>query len=82
MKIYPMVFNDELDKNDRHKVDPIKHELVDHYEDIIPTNHMIPFPTPHHLQGTADKELDKLLKAGVLEPVEHTTDLWSRGFVV
>ena len=43
---------------------------------------MIPFPTPCHLQNTADRELDKLLKAGVLEPVEHATDWCSRGFFV
>ena len=69
-----MVFKDELDKNDHLKVDPIKLELVDNYKDINPNNHMISFPTPCHLQGAADKELDKLLKAGVLEPVEHSTD--------
>ena len=46
MKKYHMVFKDELDKNDHLKVDPIKLELVDNYEEINPTNHMIPFPTP------------------------------------
>ena len=64
-KIKKRLFKNELDKNDR---------LVDNYEKIDPTNHMIPFSTPHHLQGAPDRELDKLLKAGVLEPVEHATD--------
>ena len=50
-----MVFKDELDKNDRLDVDPIKLELVDNYQEINPTNHMIPFPTPRHLQEAADK---------------------------
>ena len=41
---------------------------------------MVPFFTPCHLQDAVDKELDKLLKAGVLDPVEHPTDWCSRGF--
>ena len=32
---------------------------------------MVPFSTPCHLQDAANKELDKLLKSGVLEPVEY-----------
>ena len=43
---------------------------------------MIPFPTPPHLQGAANTELEKLLRAGALEPVEHATDWCSRGFFV
>ena len=77
-----MVFKDDLDKNDRLHVDPVKLELVDNYEEISPTNHMILFPTPRHLQAAADKELEKLLAAGVLEPVEQSTDWFSRGFFV
>ena len=69
MKKYDKVFKDELDKNDRLKIYPIKLELVNDYEKIRPTNHMIPSPTPRYLQNRADKELDKLLRAGVLESV-------------
>lgn len=43
---------------------------------------MVPYPTPRHLQQVADKELKKLLKAGVLEPVEHPTNWCSRSFFV
>ena len=43
MQKYHKVFKDRL------KIDPIKHELVDNYEEINPTNHMNPFPTPCHL---------------------------------
>ena len=46
MKKYHMVFKDELDKDDCLKINPIKLELVFNYEEINPTNHMIPFPTP------------------------------------
>ena len=82
MQKYHKVFKDQLDKNNCLKIDTIKLELVYNYEEIHPTNHMIPFPTPCHLQDAADKELDKLLKAGVLEPVEHATDCCSCGFFV
>ena len=41
---------------------------------------MVQFSTPRHLQNAADKELDKILKAGVLEPVEHLTDWCNCGF--
>lgn len=81
MKKYHMVFKDELDKDDCLKINPIKLELVFNYEEINPTNHMIPFPTPRHLQGAANKEFEKLLKAGVLEPVEHASDWCRRGFL-
>ena len=63
LRKYHMVFKDDLDKNDRLDVDPIRLELVDNYEDIHPTNHMTPFATPRHLQAAADKELNKLLEA-------------------
>ena len=47
MQKYDKVFKDELDKNDRLRIDPIKLALVDNYKEIHPTNHMIPFsPTP------------------------------------
>ena len=62
MKKYDKVFKDELDKNDCLRIDPIKLEQVDNYKEIHPTNHMIPFPNPRHLQDVADKELNKLLK--------------------
>ena len=74
LRKYNMVFIDNLDRNDRLDVNPMKLVLVDNYEDISPTNHMIPFPTPRHLQAAADKELNKLLAAGVLEKVEHPTE--------
>ena len=48
LRKYHMVFKDDLDKNDRLDIDPIRLELVDNYEDIHPTNHMTPFATPRH----------------------------------
>ena len=82
LKKYHIVFKDELDKNDRLDIEPLKLELIDNYDDVPPTNHMTPFATPRHLQEAADKELNKLLAAGVLEKVEHPTEWCSRGFFV
>ena len=81
---YHIVFKvkDELDKNNRLDIELLKLELVDNYDDVPPTNHMTPFATPRHLQAAADKELNKLLVAGVLEKVEHPTEWCSRGFFV
>ena len=36
MKKYDKVFKDELDKNDRLKIDPIKLDLVENYKEIRP----------------------------------------------
>ena len=82
LKKYHMVFKDELDKNDHLDIEPLKLELIDNYDDVPPTNHMTPFATPRHLQEAANKELSKLLAAGVLEKVEHPTEWCSRGFFV
>lgn len=50
---YHKVFKDELDKNNRLKIDPIKLELIDNYEEVRPTNHKVPLHTPCHLQDAA-----------------------------
>ena len=61
------------DKNKRKSHD--KTRLVNSKTKRIPTKEVRPtFPTHPHLQNAVDKELDKLLKAGVLEPVDHLTD--------
>ena len=46
LRKYHMVFKDELDKNDRLDIEPLKLELIDNYDDVPPTNHMTPFATP------------------------------------
>ena len=43
---------------------------------------MTPAETPIHLQKTDKKELDKILKAAILEPCPHPTDWCLHGFYV
>ena len=71
-----------MDKNDHLRIKPIKLEPIDNYENVRLNNHIIPYETPCYLQAAADKELDKLLKAQVLEPIEHQIDWCSYSFFI
>ena len=81
LRKYHKVFKDKLDKHERLKIDAIKLELIEDHKEVCATNHMVPYGIPCHLQDAADKELYKLLKTRVLEPVEHPTDWYSHGFL-
>ena len=77
---YASVFKRDLGKEDRVRTDPVKVELIDENRDM--GNVMVPTETPRHLQAAADKELQRLLKAGCLEPVNHPTRTCSRAFFI
>ena len=61
-------------------MDPVKVKLIDSSRNM--GNAMIPVETPRHLQDAASRELSRLLKAGILEPVHHPTKNCSRAFFV
>ena len=71
------VFKEDLCKDDFITEKEIKIEVKDD-ADIKPLNVMTPTSIPVHLLKAADLELKKCLAAGVLEPVEHSTQWCSR----
>ena len=80
MRKYASVFKRDLGKEDRVRMDPVKVELIDENKDM--GNVMVPSETPRHLQKAADIELQRLLNAGCLEPVNHPTRTCSRAFFI
>ena len=80
LRKYASVFKKDLGREDSVRMDPVKVKLID--ENKVMGNCMIPSETPRHLQQAADIELQRLLKAGCLEPVHHPTKNCSRAFFI
>ena len=82
LKMFPDVFKENLDPEDRLNIDPIKIELKEGHEQIPKYNARMPIPTPRYLEKAADKELERILRSGALEEVTWPTDSACRAFFV
>ena len=76
------VFKKELTPQDRVHMPPVKLETTSVSSSIRPLNCMTPIETPLHLRKAANRELQKILKAGMIERCHHPTEWCSRGFFV
>ena len=61
--------------------EPIKIEIRDDL-DITPTNITSTAEIPIHLRSASERELERNIKADVIEKCEHATEWSSRGFFV
>ena len=73
IKQFADAFKEVLTPEDRLDIEPVKIQLVDHHESIIPYNVKVPIDATHYLESTARKELKRILTNGALEEVHHTT---------
>merc|ERR1711867_357356 len=74
------VFKEDLDPEDRLRIEPVKIELKEGHEKLPKYNARVPIPTPRYLEKAADKELQRILRSGALEEVTWPTDTACRAF--
>ena len=82
LKEFRDVFKTNLEKSDRINMPPMKIETIKGADRIRRTNFMTAIETPLHLQSAANEELQKMLKAGFIEPCHHSTEWCARSFFV
>ena len=69
LKKYSDVFKSDLGPKDRIRIDPIKVETIENIDNFKAHSAFTPIEITIFLQ----KLLSKMIKAGFLEPVDHTT---------
>ena len=82
LKDYPHVFKEDLTREDRIEMDPVKVQLVEDHESIEIYHPKACNEVPAYLKSAADKELSRMLEGGLLEPVHEFSPIVSRGFFV
>ena len=82
MRDFPDVFKEDLEKEDRIDIAPIKIDLVNNHEDIHVFHPKTAVDVPAYMEEAARKELARMLKAGMIEQIEGYTENLSCGFFV
>ena len=80
LRDYPNVFKEDLDINDRIQMEPVVVDLVENHQEIHTYHPKTPLDVPAYLEEAARKELQRMLTAGMLEPVQGYTPTLPRGF--
>ena len=75
MENFSHVFKEELEPNDRMKVEPVKLKLKEGF--INPSFCSKPFDTPHHMRQMYEKEIKRSLDAGHIAPCGLEPSDWS-----
>ena len=74
LKDFPEVFKEDLGKEDRIDCEPIVEDLVQNHEDIQVFYPMLGMEVPAYMEKAAQKELQRMLNAGMLEPLQGYTE--------
>ena len=82
MIFFPEVFFKYLRKEDRIEMEPVVVDLVPNHEEIKVFHPNLSTDVPAYLQKAAEKELQRMLAGGLLEPISGYTEHVSRGFFV
>ena len=78
----PRLSKEDLTKEDRIEMDPVKVQLVENHESIDVYHPKACNEVPAYLKNAADKELSRMLEGGLLEQVHEYSPIVSRGFFV
>ena len=81
-RTFPEVFKEDLGKEDRIDCEPIVVDLLPNHEDIQVFHPKLGMEVPAYMEKAARKELQRMLNAGMLEPIQTYTENVSRGFFV
>ena len=81
LKEYKEVFKEHLDPRDRVNIPPV-HLEVDESRGIRPVQATKAFNIPHHLMKPATKEINEMLRSGVLTKNDEATPWGSQAFPV
>ena len=82
LKDFPEVFKEELRKEDRIDCEPIVVDLVPNHEDIQVFHQKLGMEVLAYMEKAEQRELQRMLNAGQLEPITTHTKYVSRGFFV
>ena len=82
LKDFSDIFKEDLTKEDRLNIDPIKIDLVEKYAEILTFKPKVPMEVSPYMEQAAKKELARMVEAGMLEEIDHYTENLSRGFFV
>ena len=76
------VFKEDLGKEDRIDIEPIKIDLVDNHQDIHVFHPTTAVDISPYMEAAARKELARMLNAGMIEEIQGYTKNLSHGFFV
>ena len=76
------VFKEDLGKEDRIDIEPIKIGLVDNHEDIQVFHPTTAVEVSPYMEAAARKKLARMLNTGMIEEIQGYTKNLSRGFIV
>ena len=82
LRDFPEVFKEDLGREDRIDIEPIVIDLVDNHQDIHVFHPKTGVDVPAYMEEAARKELQRMLNAGMIEPIQGYTENLSRGFFV
>ena len=82
LRDFPEVFKEDLGREDRINIEPIVIDLVPNHEDIHVFHPKLGVEVPAYMDEAARRELQRMLNAGMLEPIQGYTENLSRGFFV
>ena len=70
LRDFPEVFKEDLGREDRIDIEPIVIDLVDNHQDIHVFHPKTGVDVPAYMEEAARKELQRMLNAGVIEPIQ------------
>ena len=76
------IFKEDLTKEDRIDIEPIKIDLVENHTEILTFKPKIAMDVSPYMEQAAKKELAHMIDAGMLEEIDYYTENLSRGFFV
>ena len=79
---FPEIFKEDLSKEDRIDMDPVKANLIEGHENLEVFHPKVCNEVPAYLKTAAEKELKRMLEGGLLEEAPGYSKHVSRGFFV
>ena len=76
------IFKEDLGKEDRIDIDPIKIDLVDNHEEIHTFKPKTAMDVSPYMEAAAKKELARMIDTGMMEEIDYYKENLSRGFFV
>ena len=70
LKDFSDIFKEDLTKEDRLNIDPIKIDLVENHAEIPTFKPKVPMEVSPYMEQAAKKELARMVEAGMLEEID------------
>ena len=76
------IFKEDLTKEDRIDIEPIKIDLVENHAEISTLKPKTAMDVSPYMEQATKKELARIIDTGMLEEIDYYTENLSRGFFV